>query len=71
MQNFELLKAAGAVNKPVLIKKWICLQRLKNLLMQQNTLWHKEMDKLFFVNVEFERMNGQQEIHWIFLLFQF
>ena len=70
MQNFELLKAAGSVNKPVLLKRGISAT-LMNSFMQLNILCHKEMVKLFFVNVEFVHMKKQQEIHLIFQLFQF
>ena len=62
MQNFELLKAVGSINKPVLLKRGIAAT-LMNLSMQQNTLCHKVMIKLFYVNVVSVRMKERLEIH--------
>lgn len=70
MQNFELLKAAGRVDKPILLKRGLSAT-IEEFIGAMNILCHKEMAKLFYVNAVSAHMKKQQEIRLIFLPFQF
>ena len=53
MQNFELLRELGKTNKPVLLKRGLAKQLLKNGLCPLNILWLVVMIMLFCVKVAF------------------
>ena len=70
MQNFELLKAAGSVNKPILLKRGMSAT-IEEFINAAEYIMSQGNGQIIFVNVEFEHMKEQQEIHLIFQLFQF
>ena len=70
MQNFELLKAAGSVNKPVLLKRGMSAT-IEEFINAAEYIMSQGNGQIIFVNVGFEHMKEQQEIHLIFQLFQF
>ena len=70
MQNFELLKEVGSVNKPVLLKRGLAAT-IDEFIHAAEYIISKVMIKLFFVNVVSVHMKKQLVIRLIFLLFRF
>ena len=62
MQNFELLKAAGAVNKPVLLKRGLSAT-IEEFINAAEYIMAQGNGQIIFVNAEFVLMKKQQEIH--------
>ena len=70
MQNFELLKEAGMINKPVLLKRGLAAT-IDEFIHAAEYIILKVIARSSFVNVVSVHMNGQRATHWISLLFQF
>ncbi len=70
MQNFDLLRAAGAVNKPVLLKRGLSAT-IEEFINAAEYIMAKEMGTLFYVNEVFARMKERRVIRLIFPLCRF
>ena len=62
MQNFDLLRAVGKVNKPVLLKRGLATT-IDEFINARNTLLRKVTIKLFFVSAVSAHTKEQHVTH--------
>ena len=62
MQNFDLLRAVGKVNKPVLLKRGLAAT-IDEFINAANTSLHKVTTKLFYVSVVSAHTKEQHATH--------
>ena len=70
MQNFELLKAAGSVNKPVLLKRGIAAT-IEEFINAAEYIMSQGNGQIILCERGIRTYERRQEIHLIFPLFQF
>ena len=64
MQNFDLLKQLGQVDRPILLKRGLNAT-YEEWLMSAEYIWHPVMKMSFYVSAVSVHLNPIQEIHWI------